>query len=51
MSIGRMTSVLFPVFLWLAAAIPLRHHTGWIVAFAVLQGLVAALFFTWRPVF
>lgn len=51
MSIGRMTSVLFPVFLWLALVIPPRHLTAWIAAFAVLQGLIAALFFTWRPVF
>jgi DNA ligase D-like protein (predicted polymerase) len=51
MSIGRMTSVLFPAFLWLAAAVPERYLTPLVVAFAVGQGLVAALFFTWRPVF
>jgi hypothetical protein len=51
MSIGRMTSVLFPAFLWLAAAVPERYLTGLIAAFAVGQGLVAVLFFTWRPVF
>jgi hypothetical protein len=51
MSIGRMTSVLFPAFLWLAVALPERQLWVWIVASSVLQGLVAALFFTWRPVF
>ena len=51
MSIGRMTSVLFPAFLWLAAALPERGLWVWIVAASVLQGLMAALFFTWRPVF
>jgi hypothetical protein len=51
MSIGRMTSVLFPAFLWLAAAVPERYATAVIAAFAVGQGLIAVLFFTWRPVF
>ena len=35
----------------LGAAIPARHRTAWIAAFALLQGFVAAMFFTWRPVF
>ena len=51
MSIGRMTSVLFPAFLWLAAAVPERHLPTLAMAFALGQGLIAALFFTWRPVF
>jgi hypothetical protein len=51
MSIGRMSSVLFPLFLWLALAIPATHRTAWIAAFSALQGLVAVLFFTWRPAF
>lgn len=51
MSIGRMTSVLFPAFLWLAAAVPERYLTGLVVAFALGQGLIATLFFTWRQVF
>jgi hypothetical protein len=51
LSMGRVTSVLFPVFLWLGAAVPAHHRTGWIVAFALLQGFVAVMFFTWRPVF
>ena len=51
LSMGRVTSVLFPVFLWLGAAVPAHHRTGWIVGFALLQGFMAVMFFTWRPVF
>ena len=51
LSMGRVTSVLFPVFLWLGAAIPARHRTAWIACFALLQGFVAVMFFTWRPLF
>jgi hypothetical protein len=51
MSIGRMTSVLFPVFLWLAAAMPRRYLMPTVAMFCVLQGLVAVLFFGWRPIF
>ncbi len=51
MSIGRMSSVLFPVFLWIGALLPPGSLAGWIAASCVLQGLIAALFFTWRPVF
>lgn len=51
MSIGRMTSVLFPAFLWLAAALPARGLSAWVIAFGILQGFIAVLFFTWRPVF
>lgn len=50
-SLGRFTAVQFPVFLWLALALPPRATVGLATAFAVGQGLVAALFFTWRPVF
>jgi hypothetical protein len=51
MSIGRMTSVLFPAFLWLGAVVPARLTPALIAVFCMLQGLVAILFFTWRPVF
>jgi len=51
MSIGRMTSVLFPVFLWLGAIVPPRYVPALIAAFCTMQGLVAALFFGWRPIF
>ena len=46
-----MTAVLFPMFLWLAQAIEPDHRYAWVAAFAIGQGLVAALFFTWRPIF
>jgi hypothetical protein len=51
LSMGRVTSVVFPVFLWLGAVIPPRHRTAWIAAFALLQAFVAVMFFTWRPIY
>ena len=51
LSMGRVTSVIFPVFMWLGATIPPRHRTAWAVACAMGQTLVAGMFFTWRPVF
>lgn len=51
LSMGRVTSVLFPAFLWMGGAIPAGHRTAWIACFACLQGFVAVMFFTWRPLF
>jgi hypothetical protein len=51
MSMGRVTSVLFPTFLWLGAVVPARHRTGWLIGFALLQALCAIAFFTWRPLY
>src|SRR4051812_14105243 len=51
MSMGRITSIVFPAFIWLGATIPPRHRTAWATAFMVVQTLMAAMFFTWRPVF
>jgi hypothetical protein len=51
LSMGRVTSILFPVFLWLGAAVPATQRTAWIALFAVLQGFVAVMFFTWRPLY
>lgn len=51
LSMGRLTSTLFPLFLALAAAAPPRLITPLVTAFALGQGLAAALFFTWRPLF
>jgi hypothetical protein len=51
MSVGRFTSTLFPLFFALASLVPERHVTSVIVGFGVLQGLIAVLFFTWRPPF
>jgi hypothetical protein len=51
LSMGRVTSVLFPVFVWLGASVPAHHRTAWVTGFAMLQAICAALFFTWRPLF
>jgi Gpi18-like mannosyltransferase len=48
-SAGRFTSVLFPMFLSLAADMPLANRTRWIAAFGAGQAVAAALFYTWRP--
>ena len=41
LSSGRFTAVLFPMFLALALLVPAERRTGWIIAFALGQGLVA----------
>ena len=51
LSIGRLTSVLFPAFLWYAAVVPERHRSGWLTVFMAGQGFCAALFYTWRELF
>jgi hypothetical protein len=51
LSMGRVTSVLFPLFLWMGAAVPEHHRQSWVAIFAVLQGFVAVMFFTWRPLY
>jgi mannosyltransferase PIG-V len=51
LSMGRLTATLFPLFLALAASVSPRSVTPLVTAFAVGQGLAAALFFTWRPLF
>jgi hypothetical protein len=51
LSLGRLTSTLFPLFLFLGAT--LRGHTRAtvVMACAGLQAFLAVLFFTWRPFF
>ena len=51
LSMGRLTSTLFPLFLALAVMIPPRAAAAWIAGFGIAQGLCAALFFTWRDLF
>jgi hypothetical protein len=51
LSAGRLSSVLFPAFIWLATAVPSNRRPGWIATFAALQAFGAALFYTWRPLF
>jgi hypothetical protein len=51
LSMGRVTAVLFPTFLWLGAAVPPHHRAAWLSIFAMLQAICAAVFFTWRPLY
>lgn len=51
LSMGRFTSTLFPIFLALAAVLPRPFVVPVATMFAAGQGLAAALFFTWRPLF
>jgi mannosyltransferase PIG-V len=51
LSIGRLSATMFPVFLALAATLPPRSIPAVAAAFAMMQGLVAALFFTWRSLY
>jgi hypothetical protein len=51
LSMGRITSTLFPAFIVLAVSLPPRAVPAWASAFAIMQGLMAALFFTWREMF
>ncbi|HEY7288024.1 MAG TPA: mannosyltransferase family protein [Vicinamibacterales bacterium] len=50
LSLGRFTSVLFPVFFWLAVSIPRRHVIPVAAAFAAAQIVLAFWFFLWIPV-
>jgi hypothetical protein len=51
LSMGRVSSTLFPLFLTLAMIVPPRSVPAWVAAFAMGQGLCATLFFTWRELF
>jgi mannosyltransferase PIG-V len=51
LSLGRLSSTLFPAFIALAAISSPRVTTALITAFALGQGLAAAIFFTWRALF
>ena len=51
LSMGRLTATMFPLFLALAAVLPPRAVAAVAVLFGLLQGLVAALFYTWRDVY
>lgn len=51
LSMGRITAPIFPLFLALSAVLPRRAMVPVVTAFALAQGLIAALFFTWRPMF
>lgn len=51
LSMGRVTATLFPLFVALAAAVSPTAVAGWAAGFGLLQGFVAAIFFTWRELF
>ena len=51
LSMGRLTSTLFPLFLALASLLPARAALACAGAFGLLQGFAAALFFTWRELY
>ena len=51
LSLGRFTATLFPLFLALALLVPAERRASWIIAFAMGQGLIAAVFFTWRLIY
>ena len=51
LSMGRLTSTLFPLFLALALALPAGLAAALTSGFAIGQGLLAALFYTWRGVY
>jgi Mannosyltransferase (PIG-V) len=50
LSLGRFTSVMFPMFAWLATRVRGRARTRLIVVFAIGQAVLAALFFIWEPI-
>jgi len=51
LSLGRFTATLFPLFLALALMVPAERRVNWAIAFAIGQGLIAAVFFTWRGIY
>jgi Mannosyltransferase (PIG-V) len=51
MSMGRVTSTLFPLFLYLGWRLHGMTRDTVLMASAGLQAFFAALFFTWRPLF
>ena len=50
LSLGRFTSVLFPVFFWMAIRIPRERLPRVAGLFAAGQAVLALWFFLWRPV-
>jgi hypothetical protein len=51
LSIGRFTSIVFPLFIWLALAVPRPHRALAATIFGMGQALVACAFFTNRPLY
>jgi hypothetical protein len=51
LSLGRVSSTLFPLYVYLGWRCRESMRTGVLVGGAVLQGFFAALYFTWRELF
>ncbi len=50
MSMGRVTATMFPLFIWIAVAAG-PSTVAVAAGFAVLQGFIGVLFYTWRALF
>ena len=50
-SMGRLTAIVFPMFIWLASALPAERRKALMVGFATIQGLAATLFYTYRTLY
>ena len=48
LSMGRVTSLMFPMFMYLALVLADRQRQALVCGFACVQGLAAVLFFTWH---
>ena len=51
LSLGRFTATLFPLFLALAVLVPAERRGNWVIVFSIAQGLIAAVFFSWRAIY
>jgi hypothetical protein len=51
MSLGRLTSTMFPLFIWLGLKTGASSLPFWVIAFTAGQSLATVLFYTWRPLF
>jgi hypothetical protein len=50
-SMGRLTAIVFPMFIWLASALAAERRKALMVVFATIQGLAATLFYTYRTLY
>ena len=50
-SMGRLTAIVFPMFIWLASALSAERRKALMVVFATIQGLAATLFYTYRTLY
>ena len=51
LSAGRLSAVMFPVFVCMAAVVPSRQRPAWTTSFMAVQAFNAAVFYTWRELF